>query len=119
MLKVSEIVQTVKSLIETRINLVKEEVQEEFLGILSRTILLIVLGGLTMLVLLFFSFSLAFYLATYFESPFMGFLIVGLIYLALVLAIYVGRYSPTIQVKVQGRLKNFIFNRIKAKKQDE
>ena len=37
MLKVSEIVQTVKSLIETRVNMVKQEVQEEFvIGFLSQ-----------------------------------------------------------------------------------
>ena len=119
MLQVSEIVQTVKSLIETRVNMVKQEVQEEFLGIISRTILLVVLGGLTLLVLLFFSLSLAFYLSTKFESPFIGFLLVGLFYLILLVALYLGRYSIGIQSKVQGGLRNFIFSKIKLKKKDE
>jgi len=119
MLKVTEIVQTVKSLVETRINIVKQEVQDEFLGIVSRTILLIVIGGLTLLVLLFFSLSLAFYLSTYFESPFLGFLIVGLLYLVLLLALYMGRYSIGIQEKVQGGLKDFIFSKIKKREEKE
>lgn len=118
MLKVTEIVQTVKSLVETRINIVKQEVQDEFLGIVSRIILLVVGGVITLLVLLFFSLSLAFYLGFLFEKPFIGFLLVGLIYLLLLLSIYLGRYSFGIQEKVQQTLGDFIFKKYKQKEDE-
>ena len=41
MLKIGEIIQTIKGLIEARIGLVKQEIQDEFVGILSRLLLLL------------------------------------------------------------------------------
>ena len=60
MLNLGEIVQTIKSIVETRIQLIKSEIQDEFVGILSRLILLMIMGALTLLVFLFLSLSLAF-----------------------------------------------------------
>lgn len=111
MLRVGEIVQTVKSLIETRIDLVKNEIQDEFLGIISRVILLIVMGVFLLLAFLFFSLAVAFFLSTYTGSPFMGFLLVGVFYVLLLLILYMLRHSLSIQNKVRGGMKKFIFNK--------
>ncbi|SEG28364.1 phage holin family protein [Algoriphagus boritolerans] len=111
MLNISEIVQTVKGIVETRIGLVKEEIQDEFLGILSRIILLTVIGSLLLLVFLFLSLSLAFFLSQVTKSPYMGFLIVALIYFLIVLVMFLSKDSLQIQEKTEGLLKRFIFKR--------
>ena len=119
MLKIGEIVQTVKGIVETRISLVKQEIQEEFVGILSKLILLVVMGSMLMLTLLFLSFWLAFFLSRHLQSPHFGFLIVALIYLVLALIIYISRDSLGVQDKVNHSLKGFIFKRKKNRIEDE
>ncbi|WP_296698100.1 phage holin family protein [Algoriphagus sp.] len=119
MLKIGEIVQTIKGIVETKIDLLRLEIQDEFLGIISRVLLLFFMSAICLLVLLFFSFSLAFFLSQYTNSPYMGFLLVGLIYLALLVFLYYSRYSKSIQNSVQDGLKVFIFNARKAKAKDD
>ncbi len=118
MLKISEIVQTVKGIVETRIGLVKQEIQDEFVGILSRIILLTIMGSLLLLVFLFLSLSMAFFLSQITKSPYMGFLIVALIYLMIVLVMYLTRDSLQIQDRIESVLKNFIL-KIKKKRSEE
>ncbi len=119
MLKIGEIVQTVKGIVETKLDIVKLEIQEEFLGIVSRILLLLFMCAVFLLVLLFFSFSLAFFLSQYTNSPYLGFLLVGLIYLTVLAFLYYTRYSNTFQRNVQEGLKVFIFNARKIKKKED
>lgn len=119
MLKIGEIVQTVKGIVETKLDIVKLEIQEEFLGIVSRILLLLFMCVVFLLVLLFFSFSLAFFLSQYTNSPYLGFLLVGLIYLTVLAFLYYTRYSNTFQKNVQEGLKVFIFNARKIKKKED
>lgn len=119
MLKIGEIVQTVKGLVEARIGLVKREIQDEFVGILSRLILLIVIGCMLLLVFLFLSFSLAFFLSQITKSPYLGFLLVALIYLLVALVMISTRDSSRIQQWVESSLKDFIFRIKKAPRQKE
>jgi|GEM_PF-281619 len=119
MLKIGEIVQTVKGLVEARIGLVKREIQDEFVGILSRLILLIVIGCMLLLVFLFLSFSLAFFLSQITKSPYLGFLLVALIYLLVALVMISTRDSSRIQQWVEISLKDFIFRIKKAPRQKE
>lgn len=118
MLKINEIVQTVKSIVETRIGLVKQEIQDEFVGILSRLILLTVIGSMLMLVFLFLSLSIAFFLSQLTKSPYLGFLIVALVYFLIVLLMILTRDSFQLQKKTEGYLKNFIF-RMKKKQEEK
>ncbi|MBN3581292.1 phage holin family protein [Algoriphagus aestuarii] len=119
MLKIGEIVQTVKGIVETKVEIVKLEIQEEFLGIISRILLLLFMCAVFLLVLLFFSFSLAFFLSQYTNSPYLGFLLVGLIYLMVLAFLYYTRYSKSIQKNVQEGMKVFIFNARKIKKKED
>jgi hypothetical protein len=119
MLKISEIVQTIKGIVEARIGLVKQEIQDEFVGILSRLILLIVIGSMLLLVFLFLSLSLAFFLSQVTKSPYLGFLIVALMYFLIVLVLVLSRDSLKIQEKIQGILKEFIFQMNNRQKEDE
>lgn len=119
MLKIGEIIQTVKGIVETKIDMVKLDIQDQFTGILSRMVLLILMGGSLLLVLLFFSLSLAFFLSQYFESPHMGFLIVGLLYLVLLLFLFLARDHDPTQEKMQKGLKGFLFRSKLFKKRHE
>lgn len=109
MLKIGEIVQTVKGIVETKIEMVKLDIQDQLTGVLSRMIFLILMGGSLLLVLLFLSLSLAFFLSQYFESPHMGFLIVGILYLIVLLILFLARDNEPTQEKMQKGLNSFIF----------
>lgn len=119
MLKIGEIVQTVKGIVETRISLVKQEIQEEFVSILSRLVLLFVVGSMIMLSLIFLSLSLAFYLSQITQSPYLGFFIVALIYLLAVIVLYLTRDSFRLQKKAGNILDDFIFKSRKRKDNHE
>jgi hypothetical protein len=109
MFNLGEIVQTIKSIIETRIGIIKSEIQDEFVGVLSRLLLLIVLGSLILLVFLFLSLSLAFYISQETQSPYLGFLIVALLYLLAVMILFLTRHAHGVQEQINAFLKGFIF----------
>jgi len=119
MLKIAEIIDTVKGIMETKVEMVKYEIQEEFIGIIFRILLLTFMVSVGLLVLLFFSFSFAFFLSQYTKSPSMGFLIVGGIYLILLGVLYNSRYSDRMQRGVEMGLRRFIFNRRNRRKDNE
>ncbi|SFA73798.1 phage holin family protein [Algoriphagus aquimarinus] len=119
MLKIGEIVQTVKGIVETKIDMVKLDIQDQISGILSRLVILILMGGSLLLVLLFLSLSLAFFLSQYFESPHMGFLLVGLLYLLILFILYLIRDNDSTQDQMQKGLKGFIFRARIFKKRRE
>ncbi len=119
MLKIGEIVQTVKGIIEARIGIVKQEIQDEFVGILARLILLVLIGSMLLLVFLFLSLSLAFFLSQITKSPYLGFLIVALLYFLVVLAMILTRDSLRIQQRVELMLKDFIFKAKLKSEQEE
>ena len=119
MLKIGEIVQTVKGIVETRIGIVKQEIQEEFVSILSRLVLLFVVASMIMMAFIFLSLSLAFYISQVTQSPYLGFLIVALIYLLLVIVLYLTRDSFRLQRKAGNILDDFIFKSRKRKENDE
>jgi hypothetical protein len=118
MFNIGEIIQTIKGIIEARVGLVKQEIQNEFVGILSRLILLLVIGSMLLFVFLFLSLSLAFFLSQLTKSPYLGFLIVALMYFLAVLVLIISRDSLKIQEKLQSGLKDFIFQ-INNKEEDE
>ncbi|WP_339866854.1 phage holin family protein [uncultured Algoriphagus sp.] len=109
MLRIGDIIQTLKGLVETKIDMVKIDIQDQISGVLSRLLLLTLMAMSIMLVLLFFSFSLAFFLSQYFESPHLGFLIVGILYLLVFVILYLVRDNDPTQEKMQNGLKGFIF----------
>ncbi len=119
MFKLGEIVGTVKGIVETKLELLKNDIQEEFIGIIFRFLLLIFMISLGLLVILFFSFSLAFFLSQYTNSPYMGFLLVGALYLVLFGIVYYVRYSERVQRGSEIALRRFVFNKRNKKKKDE
>ena len=93
MLNVSEIIQTIKQLIEVRVQLIKSEIQDQFSDIFSRIFILVLMGLASLMILLFASLSLAFYLGEILYSPFKGFLYVAVIYLLLFVLLFLIRES--------------------------
>lgn len=119
MLRIGEIIQTFKGIVETKVDMVKLDIQDQVSGVLSRLLILVLMGGSLLLVLLFLSLSLAFFLSQYFESPHMGFLIVGILYLLILLILYLIRDNDSTQEKMQRGLKGFIFRARIFKKRKE
>ena len=119
MLNFAEILQTIKSLIETKIELVKSDIQDQLVGMLSRLILLVLIGSILLVAGLFLSLSLAFYISQVTQSPYFGFLVVALGYLIVVIFLYLTRDSQGFQQQVNASLKNFIFNSTKGKNTHE
>lgn len=109
MLNFAEIFQTIKSLIETKIELVKSDIQDQLVGMLSRLILLVLIGAILLVAGLFLSLSLAFYISQVTHSPYFGFLVVALGYLVVVVFLYLTRDSQGFQQQVNATLKQFIF----------
>lgn len=119
MLKIGEIIQTLKGIVETKVDMVKLDIQDQISGILTRVIFLILMGGSLLLVMLFLSLSLAFFLSQYFESPHMGFLLVGLLYLLVLVLLYLLRDNDPTEERMQKGLKGFIFRARIFKKHHE
>lgn len=119
MLRIGEIIQTIKGIVETKVEMVKLEIQDQISGILSRLVILVLMGVSLVLVLLFMSLSLAFYLSQYFESPHMGFLMVGVLYLLILVILYLIRDNDPTQDKMQKGLNGFIFRAKIFKKRKE
>ncbi|WP_194774963.1 phage holin family protein [Pararhodonellum marinum] len=109
MLNVSEIIDTVKQLTEVRIKLLKEDLQGEATGIISRIVILVLMGVTMMMILLFASISLAFYLSLKTNSSYMGFLLVALIYVILFVIFYIIRDSQQLQNPISNFFKRFLF----------
>jgi hypothetical protein len=119
MLNFAEILQTIKSLVETKIELIKSDIQDQLVGMLSRLILLVLIGSILLVAGLFLSLSLAFYISQVTQSPYFGFLVVALGYLIVVVFLYLTRDSQGFQQQVNSSLKNFIFNSTKGKNSNE
>ena len=119
MLNFTELIQTFKSLIETRIVLVKSDIQDQLVGILSRLILLILIGSILLVAGLFLSLSLAFYISQVTQSPYLGFLVVAVCYLLVVVLLYLTKDTRGFQQQGNIFLKKFIFDSTKGKDTDE
>lgn len=118
MFNVSEIIQTIKQLIEVRLTLIKEEINDHISAIFARIFLLVMMAAASMMILLFASISLAFYLSEKMYSTFKGFLYVSLIYVLILVLLYFIRESSSVTNPTQKFLKGFIFKRKKENEEN-
>jgi hypothetical protein len=110
MLNIGEIIQTVKSMVENKIELVKLDIQEQISGIVSRFLILMLIGSFAVMVLLFLSIGGAFYLNEVMVSSFKGFLIVGGFYFVGVLLFAFSNVFRGAQRGIQKYIKSFVFS---------
>jgi hypothetical protein len=113
MLNISEIIQTIKQLVEVRIQLIQDEISEQLSTVLARIFLLLLMATVSGMILLFASFSLAFYLSELMYSTYKGFLYVALIYLLVFVFIYFLKDAKSVLDSFQKFLRNFIFRKRK------
>lgn len=109
MISVSEVVATIKKLIEIRFEILKNEIQENISVIIARIVILVSMVLASLFILLFCSISLALYLSDLYNSPYTGFLIVAAIYLLILLVLYIVRNSSFLQVSLKNSLAGFVF----------
>lgn len=88
---IEEIVEELKSYVNTSIELYKLKTTEKGAEIAAAAIINLVMGALICMILLFFSLALAFFLSEYFDKMYMGFLIVAGIYALSAIVIYVSK----------------------------
>lgn len=118
MSNISEIVNTIKNLIDVRLEMIQEEVRTRITSFVARIAILIFMGIFALFLLLFASFSLAFYLSEITRSPFLGFLYVAGIYLVILIILYFVRNSLQLQANLRSSLSRFVFLGEKKKKDE-
>lgn len=118
MSKISEVVNTIKNLIDVRLEMIQEEIRTRITSLVSRIAILVLMGIFALFLLLFASFSLAFYLSEVTRSPFLGFLYVAGIYLVILIILYFVRNSLQLQANLRSSLGRFVFLGEKKKKEE-
>ncbi|GAB3653517.1 hypothetical protein GCM10028791_23690 [Echinicola sediminis] len=109
MLNVSEIINTVKKLIEIKIEILKSDIKEKISDAVTRIAILTMMVIVSVLILLFSSIALAFYFAEITYSNSLGFLYVGLIYVAILIILYIIKDSKSIQRGIFDALNKILF----------
>lgn len=109
MLNFSELINTIKKLIEIRIKILIEEIKDDLSTIIVRVVVLVFMVLASLFLLLFGSIALAFYFAVLVESTHIGFLMVGGIYLFILLILFMIRNSFSLQSNLKRRLISFLF----------
>lgn len=89
--EIEEIVEDLKSYINTNMELYKMKATEKGAEIASQAIINIIIGVMVSMTLLFVSFALAYCLSEYFDKMYLGFLIVGGIYGVIGIFIYLSK----------------------------
>jgi len=118
MSNISEIVNTLKNIVDVRMEMIQEGIRKRVTSFITRIAILILMGVVGLFLLLFASFSLAFYLSEISRSPFMGFLYVAGIYLVLFVVLFLVRNSLQLQANLQSSFTRFVFLGEKKKKEE-
>lgn len=109
MLNISEIIQTVRQLIDVRIQMIKEEINQQLAAVLARIFLLFFIGLVLLLILIFASFTLAYLISEWARTPYMGFLVVSLLYVLVLVGLYMMRNSKRLIGGIHFILTQFLF----------
>ena len=118
MSNISEIINTIKQLIDVRMEMIQEGIRTRITSLITRIAILVLMGIFALFLLMFASFSLAFYLSEVSRSPFLGFLYVAGIYLVIVIVLYFIRNSLQLQANLRSSLTRFVFLGEKKKKEE-
>lgn len=119
MSNISEILNTVKNLVDVRLEMIQAGIRKRITSLITRIMILVVMGIVGLFLLLFASFSLAFYLSEVSRSPFLGFLYVAGIYLLILIILYFVRNSLNLQASLQSSFTRFVFLGEKKKEDHE
>ncbi len=109
MINFSELINTIKKLVEIRVKILIEEIKDDISTVFTRIVVLILMLITSLFILLFGSIALAFYFAALVESTHVGFLVVGGIYVFILLILFMIRNSLSLQTNLKRSLGNFLF----------
>src|SRR5690554_6193176 len=104
MSNIADILNTVKNLVDVRLEMIQAGIRKRITSLVTRIVILAVMGVVGLFLLLFASFSLAFYLSEISRSPFLGFLYVAGIYLVILIVLYFIRNSLQLQANLRSSL---------------
>ncbi len=105
LLGVDKFIDTIQKIIEIRISMIKDEIEEKVSSTLAKLLpLLLFLLSVTTL-LLFASFTLAFYFAQEFNSMVKGFGLVSLIYLVISIIFFLLKDNKNLKEKLKSEIK--------------
>lgn len=108
--KVEKLLANVIECVETRYDLVAIDVQDKVSDIMASVAFTVILGALIAFSLLLLSIGGAMYISDYFESAYIGFVYMSLLYVALALVIYFGRNKLIKLPIINSLLKKFNFH---------
>ena len=114
-LRIDAIIDSLTGLIEARVELAKLEIKEEIAKIGARIIAAIVFSFLVVMIIIFFSISMAALLNWVLESLFIGYAIVTGFYLLVLVLLISFKAHIWLQRKIEGVLINFV----ETKEEDE
>lgn len=105
----TEIITTIKKLIEVRFKILKSEIQDEISSIAARVGIILMMVLAASFILLFGSISLAFYFSELYGSSSVGFLLLTGIYFLLFIILYLVRNANFIQKGFKNSLSRYVF----------
>lgn len=110
MSNISGIIDTLKNLIEVRLELIKREFKKRVTSIITRLAVLVLMGLTALFILVFASFSLGFYFSDLTRSPALGFLMVAGVYLLLFVVLFFIRNSLKLQANLRNSFIKYVFS---------
>ncbi len=96
-----KLIDTFTGFLETKIELIKLDAKEELSGLIAKALVLFMLMLLGLMAMIFLSFGLSTVLNAYLKSSYLGYIIVGVIYLSLCGLIYTQRTSLLERIRAE------------------
>ncbi|OEK03139.1 hypothetical protein BFP97_17140 [Roseivirga sp. 4D4] len=100
-----KLVDTLTGFLETKIELLKLDAQEESTKLIAKAVVSLMIAVLCLMALLLISIGLSNVLNSYLESNFLGYIIVGALYLCFAGIVYFRRKSLLNQIKAKSEIK--------------
>ncbi len=105
LLGVEKLIDTIQKIIELRISMIKEEIEEKVSSTLAKLLPLLLFLFCVISLILFASFTLAFYFAQELNSMVKGFGLVSLIYLVLSIIFFLMKDNKNVIEKFKSEIK--------------
>ena len=99
-LKLDSIIENLSGYIENKLEILKIELKEDAASLASRLILLIFLCTLALIILLFLSLAAGIVINLWLDSSYLGFLVIGGIYLLLLLVLIIFKNKLKLENKI-------------------
>ncbi len=92
---IDKLIESISGYLETRLELVKLEIREEFVGLLIRTAMLTMILMLATFFVFFAGIGVAFWLNELLDSTYLGWLIVGGVFLLKIISIMLLKFTKS------------------------